>query len=78
MSEEIFQPTITRAKFSAEVENFVMSTNCTYLDAIVTLAKKHDLEIEEVAKLLVPVLKQKLEVQASEVNLLPKVSSLPI
>jgi hypothetical protein len=66
-------------KFAIAIEGLVANTDYTYLEAIVEYCKKTELEIEVAASLINSNLKSKIELQASDLNLLKtKNSKLPI
>ena len=66
-------------KFAVAIEGLVANTDYTYLEAIVQYCKNTELEIEVAASLINANLKSKIELQASDLNLLKvKNSKLPI
>ena len=66
-------------KFAVSIEEKVSTTDYTYIEAIVEYCKETALEIEVAASLVNANLKSKIELQASELNLLKtKDSKLPI
>ena len=66
-------------KFAMAIEGLVANTDYTYLEAIVEYCKNTELEIEVAASLINANLKSKIELQASDLNLLKtKNSKLPI
>ena len=66
-------------KFAIAIEGLVANTDYTYLEAIVEYCKNTELEIEVAASLINANLKSKIELQASDLNLLKtKNSKLPI
>ena len=66
-------------KFAIAIEGLVANTDYTYLEAIVEYCKNTELEIEVAASLINAILKSKIELQASDLNLLKvKNSKLPI
>lgn len=68
-----------REVFSNEIELFVAKTGSSYLDAIIHVAEKKDIELESAAKMINKVIKQKLEWEAASNNLLKnKISTLPM
>jgi len=77
--EEQLENVITSSKFIKEVEEFVLRTKEPYLDAIVHLAQKNGIEIETAASIVKSsmVLKSKLQVEAENLNYLPKKAKLP-
>lgn len=69
---------MTSQKFSLLIEQMVLDKHCSYMDAIVLYCEKNEMEIESAAKLCNIKIKQQLEVEYSELNLLPKSAKLPI
>lgn len=65
-------------KFSYEIEEFVKKTGVSYLDAVLEYCTENKIEPETVATLISKPLKEKIEVDAMKLNLIPKVSQLPI
>jgi hypothetical protein len=66
------------SKFSMIIENYVKDKRCTYMDAVVLYCEEHEMEIESAAKLLNTRIKEHLEVEAMELNYIPKVNTLPV
>ena len=64
--------------FSLLVEEEVSKRRDGYLDAIVSLCDKMNLDPKYVAKHLSEPIKEKLQIEGQEINLLPKSSKLPI
>ena len=65
-------------KFSYEIEEYVKKTGVSYLDAIMEYCTENKIEPETVATLISKPLKEKIEADAMKLNLIPKVSQLPI
>lgn len=65
------QPKIhSKETFSKEIENFVIRTNCSYIDAIMTVCEQSDIEPETAAKLLTNSVRTMVEKEAGELNLI--------
>jgi len=73
MIEENF---LTKAKFSKLVEQTVFEKRLSYMDAIVWLCEKHNIEIEDCRKFINPIIKDKLEAEARRLNFLPRTNEL--
>lgn len=58
--------------FSLKIENLVSEKNIPYMDAIVLHCESTGLEIELAAKLISGALKSKIQLEAEELNFLPK------
>ena len=72
MSEEF----LTKSKFSKMIEEAVVQKKLSYMDAILDICEKNDIEPEDVRKFVSPIIKDKLEAEAMSLNLLPKTNSL--
>ena len=69
---------MTPKKFSMNIEKVLKSGECSYLDALIDYCDKNSVEPEQIKPLITKSLKEKLEVNARELNFLPKVTTLPI
>ena len=69
---------LSRDKFSAQVENAVAEKKLTYLDAVLHICEEVKIDPEKTAQLLNMRIKDKLAVEAQELNFLEKVNKLPI
>ena len=56
----------------------VATKKITYIEAIVEYAQNIDVEIESIAKMLNKSIKDKIEVEAQDLNMLKKTAKLPI
>lgn len=65
-------------KFSLLIEQFVKDKRCSYMDAIVLYCQENEIEIETAAKLVNTKIKEQIEIEAMDLNYLPKVNKLPI
>jgi hypothetical protein len=72
MSEEF----LTKSKFSKLIEESVIDKKLSYMDAILDICEKNNIEPEDVRKFVSPIIKDKLEAEAMSLNLLPKTNSL--
>lgn len=66
-----------RNRFTKMVEDTVKTLRISYMDSIVYLCEKHNIEIEDVRKYVSPVVKNKLEAEAMKLNFLPRGNELP-
>ena len=78
MMEEVQEKLMTPKKFSIAIEKKVKEFDMTYLDALLDYCEKYQLEPEMVKPLITKSLKEKVEVDARNLNFLPKVAQLPI
>ena len=66
---------MTSAKFSQEVEKIaVTNVDKTYIDAVLPLCEKNEIEVESVPKLISKPLKEKLKYDAQKLNFIKKTS----
>ena len=73
MIEETF---LNKARFSKLVESEVIQKSIGYMDAILLLCDKNNIDPEDVKKFISPTIKSKLEAEAMSLNFLPKTNSL--
>lgn len=67
---------LNRAEFTKLVEKAVHDRNMTYMDAMVDICEKNSIDPEDVKKFVGTQLQSKLEVEAMQLNLLPKKAAL--
>ena len=65
-------------KFSIAIEKTVKQSGISYMDALVDYCNKNQIEPEQIKPLITKSLKEKVEVDARNLNFLPKVATLPI
>jgi len=58
--------------FSLTIETLVSKKNIPYMDAIIMHCEETGLEVELAAKLISGALKSKIQIEAEELNFLPK------
>jgi len=63
---------MTKDKFSIIIEELVRDHKITYLDAILHWCEKNHMEVETAAKLVSPLIKQKMMVECEELNMIKK------
>lgn len=69
---------ITKDKFSIIIETMVRDHNVSYMDAIVHWCEQNEMEVETAAKLVSPLIKEKMLVEAQDLNIIKKSARLPI
>ena len=67
---------LTKSKFTKLIENTVADMKIPYMDAILHVCNKNDIEPEDVRKFISPVIRDKLEAEAMDLNFLPKKNSI--
>jgi hypothetical protein len=69
---------LTKAKFTKLIEEAVGKHSFSYMDAVITVCKDNEVEIEDVRKFITPIIKDKLQAEAMKLNYLPRQNTLPI
>ena len=67
---------LTKSKFTKLIQGTVAEMKIPYMDAILLVCEKNDIEIDDVKKFISPVIKDKLEAEAMDLNFLPKKNSI--
>jgi uncharacterized protein YdbL (DUF1318 family) len=67
---------LNRAEFTKLVEKAVRDLNMSYMDAMLDICDKNNIDPEDVKKFVGSALQAKLEVEAMQMNLLPKKATL--
>jgi len=68
---------LTKKRFSKMIENTVRNNKLSYMDAVVYLCEDNNIELEDVKKFLSTTIKERIEVEAMNLNYLPKGNTLP-
>jgi hypothetical protein len=69
---------MTAGEFSEEVRLWIVDGGLGAIDAIVHVATKFGVEMESIKEMITPDLKTMVELEAMELNYLPKKARLPI
>lgn len=69
--------TIKPQEFSMIIENLVLHTKMSYLDAVSHYCEENKMEPETVGKLVQGSLKQKIREEAIDLHFLPKTTKIP-
>ena len=75
---EVEEKLMTPKKFSIAIEKTVKQSGISYMDALVDYCNKNQIEPEQIKPLITKSLKEKVEVDARNLNFLPKVATVPI
>ena len=67
---------LTKSKFTKLIEKTVAELKIPYMDAIIKVCENNEIEIDDVKKFISPVIKDKLEAEAMDLNFLPKKNSI--
>ena len=67
---------LTKSKFTKLIEGTVADMKIPYMDAILHVCDKNNIEPEDVKKFISPIIKNKLEAEAMDLNFLPKKTSI--
>ena len=71
--EETF---LTKSKFTKLVEATVTELKIPYMEAVLYLCEKNDMEPEDMKKFISPIIRDKIEAEAMRLNFLPKQNTL--
>ena len=67
---------LTKNKFTKLIEKTVSDLKIPYMEAILEVCEKNDIEPEDVKKFISPIIKGKVEAEAMNLNYLPKTNTL--
>ena len=67
---------LTKNKFTKLIESTVSELSIPYMEAILHVCEKNDIEPEDLRKFISPVIKGKVEAEAMQLNFLPKLNTL--
>jgi len=67
---------LNKSKFTKLIEKTVSDLRISYMDAILHLCDKNDIDPQDISKFISPIIKSKLEAEAMNLNFLPKSNSL--
>jgi hypothetical protein len=74
--ENIEKHFLTKSKFTKLIESIVIQLRIPYMEAILHVCEKHDIEPEDVKKFISPIIKDKVEAEAMQLNYLPRKNTL--
>lgn len=72
----IEQQFLNKNRFTKLIEKTVSELRVSYMDAILHVCDKNEIDPEDVSKFISPIIKSKLEAEAMNLNFLPKQNSL--
>ena len=67
---------LTKSKFTKLIENVVAELRIPYMDAIIKVCETNEIELEDIKKFISPVIINKLEAEAMELNYLPRKNAI--
>lgn len=67
---------LNKSKFTQLIEKTVVELKISYMEAILYLCDKNDIDPADVNKFISPIIKGKLEAEAMNLNYLPKTNSI--
>ena len=67
---------LNKPSFTKMVENKVLDTKQSYIDAVIDLCEKLDIDPIDVKKFISPVIQGKIEAEAMTLNLIPRQNTL--
>lgn len=69
---------LNKSRFTKMIEDEVIDKKMSYMDAIIHVCETHDIDLDDVRKYISSNIKDKLEVEAMNLNFLPQTNKLPI
>ena len=69
---------LTKSEFGKLIEQTARDHKSSYMDAVIHICEENDVELEDVRKFISPIIKNKIEAEAMNLNFLPRQNSLPI
>jgi len=69
---------ITKKRFCDMVESYVFDKRQSYMDAVIDIMTENHIEPERVGVLINTSIKDKLEVEARNLNFLERINTLPL
>ena len=67
---------LNRTKFTKLIEESVIKNKLSYMDSILDICDKNDIDPVDVKKFISPIIKTKVEAEAMALNFLPKENTL--
>ena len=67
---------LTKSKFTRLIESTVVELKIPYMEAVLHVYTKNEIEPEDVKKFISPIIKAKIEAEAMALNYLPKGNTL--
>ena len=67
---------LSKSKFTKLIDATVADLKIPYMDAIIKVCETNNIEIEDIRKFISPVIKDKLEAEAMDLNFLPKKNAI--
>jgi hypothetical protein len=67
---------LNKSKFTQLIEKTVVELKISYMEAILYLCDKNEIDPADVNKFISPIIKGKLEAEAMNLNFLPKTNSI--
>tara|TARA_B100001287_G_scaffold159021_1_gene133646 strand:+ start:3916 stop:4158 length:243 start_codon:yes stop_codon:yes gene_type:complete len=67
---------LTKSKFTKLIESTVNDLKIPYMEAVLHVCDKNDIDPEDVKKFISPIIKGKIEGEAMSLNYLPKQNTL--
>lgn len=78
MTEEIADLFLTEVSLQRQIEELVMDSGMTYMEAVIEFCTENSLDFEDIASIISINLKEKIRVDAMNDGLMPKQAMLPI
>lgn len=69
---------LNKARFTKMVEKIRVEKNMSYIDSILYICETYKIDEADVKKYVTDIIKQKVESEAMDLNLVPRQNTLPI
>lgn len=76
--EALIEPVITKQELAIRAERLVRSDCLTYIEAVIQICNDLDVDPEDIAKMVVGPLKDKIENEAMKNNILPRSNTMSL
>tara|TARA_B100001057_G_scaffold91461_1_gene87767 strand:- start:201 stop:446 length:246 start_codon:yes stop_codon:yes gene_type:complete len=67
---------LTKTKFTKLIQNTVVEKKIPYMDAVIHVCEKNDIDVQDIKKFISPAVKDKIEAEAMDLNFLPKKNAI--
>lgn len=68
---------LNKPRFTKMIENVRREKNLSYIDSVLHLCEIHKIDEQDVKKYISNIIKEKIEVEAMNLNMIPKINTLP-
>jgi nitrate/TMAO reductase-like tetraheme cytochrome c subunit len=69
---------LNKHEFNRKIEEYKQSQNVTYIQAILSVCERENIEPDTIGKIISKDIKEKVDLEGQQLNLRPKTAKLPI